>query len=154
MFDVDVSETETYRELAAFRPGDGIAMDTVIGLTVCYDIRFANLFRSLAKGGAQIIAVPAAFSSITGAAHWETLLRTRAIETGCWMLAPAQTGEHQARQGRRRKTHGHSMTISPWGEVVAVAGVEPGITLVDADLAQVADARRRVPSLQHDRPFC
>jgi predicted amidohydrolase len=157
MFDVDVDAEETYRESAAFRHGDRMvtaeALGTVIGMTVCYDVRFPRLYRALAQAGAEVLTVPAAFSPVTGAAHWETLLRARAIETGCWVLAPAQTGSHAASRGRVRRTHGHSLAVAPWGEVVADAGVEPGITLVDVDLAQVAEARRRVPSLSHDRPF-
>jgi len=97
--------------------------------------------------------VPAAFSHITGAAHWETLLRARAIETGCFVIAPAQTGKHPATKGQSRRTHGHSMIVAPWGEVLADAGTEPGVTLVDLDLTLVQKARRQVPSLQHDRDF-
>lgn len=157
MFDVQVSESETYRESAGFRPGTrAVLADTPlakIGLTVCYDLRFPHLYRALGKGGAQIITVPAAFSPVTGAAHWESLLRARAIETGAFVLAPAQTGEHAASRGKPRKTHGHSLAVAPWGEVIADAGTEPGVTLVDLDLAQVEAARRKVPSLTHDRPF-
>ena len=157
MFDVNVSETEVYRESAAFRPGSQavIAQTTFapIGMTVCYDVRFATLYRKLAQGGAQIITVPAAFNHITGAAHWETLLRARAIENGAFVLAPAQTGFHAEAGGKGRRTYGHSLAIAPWGEVLADGGTEPGVTLVDIDLTQVADARGRVPSLQHDRGF-
>jgi predicted amidohydrolase len=157
MFDVDVDAEESYRESAAFSPGDRMvtvaALGTVIGMTVCYDIRFPHLYRALAQAGAEILTVPAAFSPVTGAAHWETLLRARAIETGCWVLAPAQTGRHAASRGRARRTYGHSMAVAPWGEVVADAGAEPGVTLVEIDMTQVAEARRRVPSLSHDRPF-
>ena len=157
MFDVNVSETEVYRESAAFRPGSQavIAQTTFapIGMTVCYDVRFATLYRKLAQGGAQIITVPAAFNHITGAAHWETLLRARAIENGAFVLAPAQTGFHAEAGGKGRRTYGHSLAIAPWGEVLANGGTEPGVTLVDLDLTQVADARGRVPSLQHDRGF-
>ena len=157
MFDVEVSETETYRESAGYRPGDRLvtaeAMGTVLGLTVCYDVRFPHLYRALAKAGAEILTVPSAFSPGTGPMHWEPLLRARAIETGAWVLAPAQTGEHRVTRGRARKTYGHSMAVAPWGEVVADAGTEPGITMVDVDLARVAEARRKVPSLTHDRPF-
>jgi predicted amidohydrolase len=157
MFDVEVSETETYRESAGYRPGDRLvtadALGTRIGLTVCYDVRFPQLYRALAQAGAEVLTVPSAFSPVTGAAHWETLLRARAIETGAWVLAPAQTGEHLASQGRARTTYGHSMAVAPWGEVVADAGTDPGVTMVDVDLSQVAAARRRVPSLTHDRPF-
>jgi len=157
MFDVNVSETEVYRESAAFRPGSQAVIAQTpfapIGMTVCYDVRFATLYRKLAQGGAQIITVPAAFNHITGAAHWETLLRARAIENGAFVLAPAQTGFHAEAGGKGRRTYGHSLAIAPWGEVLANGGTEPGVTLVDLDLTQVADARRRVPSLQHDRGF-
>jgi deaminated glutathione amidase len=157
MFDVNVSETEVYRESAAYRPGaQAVVADTPfarVGMTVCYDVRFAHLYRALAKGGADIITVPAAFNHITGAAHWEPLLRARAIETGCFVLAPAQTGFHAERHGKGRKTHGHSLVISPWGEVIADAGIAPGVTIVDIDLTQVAAARHRIPSLLHDRSF-
>ena len=157
MFDVNVSEAEVYRESAAFRPGSQAVIAQTpfapIGMTVCYDVRFANLYRRLAQGGAQIITVPAAFNHITGAAHWETLLRARAIENGAFVLAPAQTGFHAEADGKGRRTYGHSLAIAPWGEVLADGGTEPGVTLVDIDLTQVADARRRVPSLQHDRGF-
>ena len=157
MFDVNVSETEVYRESAAFRPGSQAVIAQTpfapIGMTVCYDVRFATLYRKLAQGGAQIITVPAAFNHITGAAHWETLLRARAIENGAFVLAPAQTGFHAEAGGKGRRTYGHSLAIAPWGEVLANGGTEPGVTLVDLDLTQVADARGRVPSLQHDRGF-
>lgn len=158
MFDVNVSETEVYRESAAYRPGARAVLAETpfarIGMTVCYDVRFPHLYRRLAKAGAQILTVPAAFNHITGAAHWETLLRARAIETGCFVLAPAQTGQHPEAHGPgTRRTHGHSLAIAPWGEVLADAGSEPGVTLVDLDLDQVAKARARVPSLSHDREF-
>ena len=157
MFDVNVSETEVYRESAAFRPGSQAVIAQTpfapIGMTVCYDVRFATLYRKLAQGGAQIITVPAAFNHITGAAHWETVLRARAIENGAVVLAPAQTGFHAEAGGKGRRTYGHSLAIAPWGEVLADGGTEPGVTLVDLDLTQVADARGRVPSLQHDRGF-
>jgi predicted amidohydrolase len=157
MFDVNVSETEIYRESAGYRPGTAAVLADAgfakIGMTVCYDLRFAHLFRHLAKAGAQILTVPAAFNHITGAAHWEVLLRARAIETGCFVLAPAQTGFHAETAGKGRRTYGHSLAIAPWGEVLADAGTEPGVTLVDLDLSQVATARARVPSLSHDREF-
>jgi predicted amidohydrolase len=157
MFDVNVSETEVYRESEGYRPGSkAVVAETPfakIGMTVCYDVRFPALYRRLAQGGAQIITVPAAFNHITGAAHWETLLRARAIETGCFVLAPAQTGFHPEVHGKGRRTHGHSLAIAPWGEVLADAGTEPGVTLVDLDLGRVDEARRRVPSLSHDRGF-
>lgn len=157
MFDVNVSDTEIYRESSAYRPGTAAVVADAgfakIGMAVCYDLRFAHLFRSLAQAGAQILTVPAAFNHITGAAHWEVLLRARAIETGCFVLAPAQTGFHPETGGKGRRTYGHSLAIAPWGEVLADAGTEPGVTLVDLDLAEVAKARSRVPSLTHDRAF-
>lgn len=157
MFDVDVSETEIYRESKGYRPGsDAVVADmdgARVGMTVCYDVRFPYLYRALAKAGADILSVPAAFNHVTGAAHWETLLRARAIETGCFVLAPAQTGFHPESQGKGRRTHGHSLAVAPWGEVLADGGTECGVTMVDLDLTRVAEARKRVPSLQHDRPF-
>ena len=157
MFDVDVTETEIYRESAGYRPGSAaVVVDTPfakIGMTVCYDVRFPRLYRKLAHAGAQIITVPAAFNHITGAAHWEPLLRARAIENGCFILAPAQTGFHLEAHGKGRRTHGHSMVVSPWGEVLLDAGTEPGIYSADIDLAEVDHARARIPSLQHDRKF-
>lgn len=157
MFDVNVSETEIYRESAGYRPGATAVLADAgfarIGMTVCYDLRFPHLYRRLAQGGAQILTVPAAFNHITGAAHWEVLLRARAIETGCFVLAPAQTGYHAETGGKGRRTHGHSLAIAPWGEVLSDGGIEPGITLVDLDLTEVEAARARVPSLSHDREF-
>ena len=157
MFDVNVSATEVYRESAGYRPGtQAVLADTPlgrIGMTVCYDLRFPHLYRCLAQAGAQIITVPAAFNHLTGAAHWEVLLRARAIETGCFVLAPAQTGFHAEQQGKGRKTHGHSLAIAPWGEVLADAGTEPGVTFADLDLSEVDSARARIPSLSHDRRF-
>ncbi len=157
MFDVQVSPTETYRESAGFRPGAAaVTVETELanfGLSVCYDLRFPHLFRALAKAGAEILTIPSAFSPVTGAAHWETLLRARAIETGCFVLAPAQTGQHPAQAGRGRKTHGHAMAVAPWGEVLLDMGTAPGIGMVQLDLAEVVAARDRVPALFHDRPF-
>lgn len=157
MFDVNVSETEQYRESAGYRPGSrAVLTDTpfgTIGLTVCYDLRFPQLYRRLAKAGAQILTVPAAFNDTTGKAHWEPLLRARAIECGAFVLAPAQTGTHAAHAGRPRRTYGHSLVVSPWGEVLADGGSEPGLLLVDLDLDAVDKARSRVPSLFHDRDF-
>lgn len=157
MFDVNVSETEVYRESAGYRPGNKAVMVDAgfakIGMTVCYDIRFPHLYRRLAQGGAQIITVPAAFNHITGAAHWEPLLRARAIETGSYILAPAQTGFHPETNGKGRHTHGHSMAISPWGEILVDAGTEPGVSFVDLDMTEVTKARGRIPSLTHDQKF-
>ncbi|MBI1217066.1 MAG: carbon-nitrogen hydrolase family protein [Rhodobacteraceae bacterium] len=157
MFDVNVSETEIYRESAGYRPGArAVVADTPfgkVGMTVCYDVRFPTLYRALAKAGAEVLTVPAAFNHITGQAHWEVLLRARAIETGCFVLAPAQVGEHAAHDGRTRKTYGHALAVAPWGEVLSDAGTKVGVTFVDIDRAAVARARARVPSLMHDRPF-
>lgn len=157
MFDVNVSETEVYRESAGYRPGtQAVLVQTNfarIGMTVCYDLRFPHLYRQLAQAGAQILTVPAAFNHITGAAHWHVLLRARAIETGCFVLAPAQTGFHAESNGAGRKTYGHSLIVAPWGEILADGGVEPGVTVMDLDLSQVAAARARIPSLSHDQVF-
>jgi predicted amidohydrolase len=157
MFDVDLGGEESFRESAGYRPGArAVLADTSlgrIGMTVCYDLRFPHMFRRLAQAGAEIITVPAAFSPVTGAAHWEVLLRARAIETGCFILAPAQTGRHRSSTEKVRTTWGHSLAVAPWGEVLADAGTAPGVTLVDLDLARVGAARGRVPSLLHDRDF-
>lgn len=157
MFDVQVSETETYRESAGYRPGTrAVVADTdfaSIGMTICYDVRFPYLYRKLAQAGAMILTVPSAFSPVTGAAHWHTLLRARAIETGCYVLAPAQTGSHLASQGRSRNTYGHSLIVAPWGEVVADGGEEPGVIVADLDLSKVQTARSKVPSFSADQMF-
>ncbi len=157
MFDVNVSETEQYRESAGFRPGARAVVAATpfarIGLSVCYDLRFPHLYRRLAQAGAEILTVPAAFNDTTGAAHWESLLRARAIENGAYVLAPAQSGSHAAHNGRPRRTWGHSMVVAPWGEVLADGGTGVGVVLADIDLDAVARARHRVPSLTHDRDF-
>ncbi|MBJ3761580.1 carbon-nitrogen hydrolase family protein [Maribius pontilimi] len=157
MFDVQVSETETYRESGTYRPGArAVTVDTPlakIGLTICYDLRFPSLHRALAQAGAQVLLSPAAFSPGTGPAHWQPLLQARAIETGCFVLAAAQTGRHQASVGRARSSHGHSLAVDPWGQVLLDAGTEPGVSMVTLDLDRVAQARGKVPSLSHDRAF-
>lgn len=157
MFDVNVSATEQYRESAGYRPGTQAVLAKTpfaeVGMAVCYDLRFPHLFRRLAQAGAQVLTVPAAFNDTTGAAHWEPLLRARAIETGAYVLAPAQCGTHASHNGKPRRTHGHSLAVSPWGEVLADGGAEVGVSYVDLDMAEVASARARVPSLTHDRPF-
>lgn len=154
LFDVDLAGGEQYRESAKIRPGaDGVTVDLPwgrLGLAICYDVRFPHLFRGLAQeGGARMLAVPAAFTVPTGEAHWHVLLRARAIETGTWVLAAAQTGLHET--GRR--TYGHSLIVDPWGRVVADAGEAPGIVTADIDLSLVDDVRGRIPALKHDRPF-
>lgn len=153
MFDVDVSKTETYRESAGYRPGDRSVLTQVedlnLGMTICYDVRFPHLYRRLAKAGAGVMSVPSAFSPVTGAAHWEVLLRARAIENGCYILAPAQTGAHMSQAGKARETYGHSLAIDPWGRIIAAADDTPGIIIIDLDPAEVAKARGRIPSLTY-----
>lgn len=153
MFDVDLAGGESYRESATYRPGDRAVVAPTpwggLGMTVCYDVRFPQLHRALAKAGAAILTSPAAFTVPTGSAHWHILLRARAIETGCFVIAPAQVGTHD--QGRQ--TYGHSLIVSPWGEVLADGGTEVGFILADLDLDRVTNARRMIPALEHDRPF-
>ena len=154
VFDVDLPTGERWRESASVRPGeDAVVADTPwgrLGLTICYDIRFPQLYRALARAGAVMIAVPAAFTVPTGEAHWETLLRARAIETGSYVLAPAQAGTHE--DGRR--TWGRSTVVAPWGEVIAKLDHDaPGVLLATLDLDAVERARRAVPQLSHDRDF-
>ncbi len=157
MFDVTLSDTETYKESDGYKPGDRAVVshvgDARVGLSICYDLRFPYLYRDLAQKGAGILTVPSAFSPDTGPYHWEPLLRARAIETGSFVLAPAQTGQHRASRGRARRTWGHSLAIDPWGRVLADAGEGVGVTCVDLDLAMVEDVRRRLPSLTHDRRY-
>ena len=157
MFDVTLSETEQYRESDGYRPGDrAVIADTEfgkIGMTICYDIRFPNLFRGLAKSGASILLIPAAFARPTGRAHWEVLLRARAIETGCFVIAAAQTGEHKTSLGQPRKTYGHSMIVSPWGEILADAGEDQSIIYSELDLSLVESTRARVPSILSNQSF-
>ncbi len=153
MFDVQLPGGETYRESKLFRPGsEAVVADLPwgrLGITICYDLRFAALYRALAQAGAEILAIPAAFTRPTGQAHWHTLMRARAIETGCFVIAAAQTGRHE----NGRETFGHSLVVAPWGEIIADAGVETGVTFADIDLAKAAEARGQVPSLTHDRAF-
>ncbi|MCF2906065.1 carbon-nitrogen hydrolase family protein [Octadecabacter sp. CECT 8868] len=157
MFDVQVNEAETYAESSGYAPGDQAVVADIgaakVGLTICYDLRFPYLHRALAKAGADILLVPSAFSPVTGAAHWKPLLRARAIETGCFVIAAAQTGTHAAQTGKKRTTYGHSLAVSPWGEVLLDAGVAPGVTLVDFTLSDVPRSRERIPALSHDREF-
>ena len=157
MFDVQVSETETYRESAGFRPGTAaVVVETpfaTLGLSICYDLRFPQLYRALAHAGAEVLLVPSAFSPVTGAAHWQPLLRARAIESGAWVLAAAQCGTHDAVRGKQRTTYGHSMAVAPWGEILAEAGEAPEVLWVDLSRKAVDKARERVPSLTHDRDF-
>ena len=151
MFDVQLNAGNVYRESDSFAAGDRTVIAQLpagpLGLTVCYDVRFPDLYRQLAVGGAKIIAVPAAFTRITGEAHWHILLRSRAIETGCFIIAPAQGGKHED----GRETFGHSLIIDPWGEILAEAGTEPGLITATLDLARVDEVRGKIPSLQHAR---
>ena len=153
MFDVDLAGGESYRESNAFRPGgQSVLAETpwgILGMTVCYDLRFPHLYRALAQAGADFLAIPSAFTVPTGKAHWHVLMRARAIENGCYVFAPAQWGEHA--EGRR--TYGHSLIVDPWGEIVADGGEGVGIISARIDAAAIAKARRMVPSLKHDRPF-
>jgi len=154
MFDVVLGSTESYRESETYRPGrKAVLAETELGrlgLTICYDLRFAYLYRALAKAGAEILMVPAAFTRVTGeAGHWHTLLKARAIETGCFVLAPAQTGDH----ADGRSTYGHSLAVAPWGEILADGETAPGVITVDLDLEAVERARGRVPAIEHDRPY-
>jgi len=157
MFDVQVTPEETYRESDGYRPGHAaIVVPTpfaTLGLSICYDLRFPALHAALARAGATILTVPAAFSYVTGAAHWHTLLRARAIETGCFVIAPAQTGIHASAHHKTRKTYGHSLVVTPWGEVQMDAGETPGVYITDIDMGQVEAARGKVPSLANARPF-
>lgn len=157
MFDVDLGDGESFRESDGYRPGDQAVVAQTdfapVGMSICYDLRFPYLYRDLAQAGAQILTVPAAFHPVTGAAHWHVLLRARAIETGCFVVAPAQTGTHPTTRGKPRQSYGHSLVVAPWGDVLADGGTDAGIVFADIDLKQVAEARKRVPSLTHDREF-
>ena len=153
MFDVDLAGGESYRESQYFRPGAKAVLADLpfgrFGLSICYDLRFASLYRALAAAGAELIAIPAAFTKQTGEAHWHVLTRARAIETGAFVLAATQGGLHE----NGRSTFGHSIVVSPWGEVLAEAGEEPGVIFADIDLAASEEARARIPAIKHGREF-
>jgi predicted amidohydrolase len=153
MFDVDLAGGESHRESGHCRPGNKAVVADLpfgrLGLSICYDLRFPKLYRALASAGAEFIAVPAAFTKQTGEAHWHVLIRARAIETGAFMLAATQGGLHES----GRATYGHSLIVSPWGEILAEAGEEPGVIFADIDLAAAAEARARIPALKHGRDF-
>mgnify|MGYP000043257391 CR=1 FL=1 len=153
MFDVDLPNGETYRESKAYRPGTAAVVADLpwarFGLSICYDIRFAYLYRALAHAGASVLTAPAAFTKVTGEAHWHILQQARAIENGSFLISAAQGGMHE----NGRATYGHSLIVAPWGEILAEAGTEPGVILAEIDLAKVDEARGRVPSLTHDRSF-
>lgn len=153
MFDVNLDGGESYRESRTYRPGDQAVLAHTpwgpLGMTVCYDMRFPHLYRHLAQAGAKFLTVPSAFTRPTGRVHWHTLLKARAIETGCFVIAPAQCGVHQS----GRKTYGHSIVIDPWGSVVAEAGEEPEIIVAEIDAARVDEVRGQVPSLGSTATF-
>ena len=153
MFDIDLPGGESYRESNAYRPGGGTVVAETpwgqVGMSVCYDVRFPHLYRALAQAGADFLTVPSVFTVPTGTAHWHVLLRARAIENGCFVFAPAQWGEHTA----GRQSYGHSLIVDPWGEVLTDAGEGVGIVTGRIEVARIAEVRRMVPSLQHDRPF-
>ena len=154
LFDATLPGLAAYRESATYAGGDQavvtVADGMPLGLSICYDVRFPALYRALAEGGAEVLAVPAAFTAATGKAHWEILLRARAIETGSYVIAAAQGGVHQ----NGRVTWGHSMVVDPWGEIVAqLDGDAPGVLIADIDLDRVAEARGKVPALANARPF-
>jgi predicted amidohydrolase len=153
LFDVDLPTGESWRESAAYAPGERVvAVDTPwgrLGLAICYDLRFPDLFRALSDAGAAMLALPAAFTVPTGKAHWHVLLRARAIESSCWVIAAAQSGAHED----GRATYGHSLVIDPWGEIALDMGEANGLGYAEIDVAKTSDVRMRVPSLQHRRPI-
>lgn len=154
LFDVDLDTGESHRESDYIKAGERavsskINDDFTLGMSICYDLRFAHLYRDLAKASANILSVPAAFTVPTGQAHWEVLLRARAIETGSYVIAPAQSGEHEG----GRKTYGHSMIIDPWGQILAQKEEGQGIICADINIEQVNKARAAIPALKHDRDY-
>jgi predicted amidohydrolase len=153
MFDVDLAGGESYRESRLYRPGNAAVVAdlpwTRLGLSVCYDVRFPNLYRVLARSGAAVMAIPAAFTHTTGEAHWHVLMRARAIETGSFVVAAAQGGHHQD----GRDTFGHSMIVDPWGKILAEAGTDPGFILAEVDPAASETTRGRIPALANERTF-
>jgi predicted amidohydrolase len=153
LFDVELAGGESYRESNTYRPGESAVLADLpwgrLGLTICYDLRFPSLYRALAEAGADFLAIPAAFTKQTGEAHWHVLMRARAIETGSYVLAAAQGGHHE----NGRDTFGHSVIVDPWGKIIAEGGIEPGVIMAEIDPARGAEARQRIPSLQHGRRF-
>lgn len=153
LFDVELANGEGYAESARVQAGNqAVIAHTpwgVLGMSICYDVRFPVLYRDLALAGAEILSVPAAFLATTGEAHWHTLLKARAIETGCFVIAPAQCGEHPG----GRKSYGHSLIASPWGEVIADGGNTPGVVLATLNMGEVAQTRARIPVLKNIREY-
>ena len=154
LFDVDLPDGDTYRESATVTPGDALppVVDVPglckVGLSICYDVRFPELYRHLVGAGAELLMIPAAFTAFTGKDHWQVLLQARAIENTAYVLAPAQTGQHDG----RRQTHGHALVIDPWGTVLADAGVQPGAAIAPLDVSHLGRIRDQMPSLRHRRP--
>ena len=158
MFEADLGDQGRFREAASYKPGERAVVTDAgwaqMGLTICYDLRFPALYRALAKAGAQVLTVPSAFTAPTGRAHWHTLLRARAIETGCFVIAPAQWGPHHGKdETSLRESYGHSLIIDPWGTVLADAEEGEGIVHADIDLTMIDKARKRIPSLSNDRDW-
>jgi predicted amidohydrolase len=153
MFDVELGNGESYRESRSYRAGDLAVLTDLpfgrLGMTICYDLRFPALYRALAEAGATLLSIPSAFTRVTGEAHWHLLVRARAVENGCFVLAAAQGGRHES----GRETYGHSLIVDPWGRVVAEGGTEPQVVLADLDLGEVTAARTRIPALEHGRRF-
>ena len=153
MFDVDLDKGESWRESATYQPGTRAVVADLpfgkLGLAVCYDLRFPQLFRAQALAGAQVITVPAAFTRQTGEAHWHVLLRARAIENGAWLIAAAQGGKHED----GRETYGHSLVVDPWGEVLLDAAEQSGVHFADIGLGRITEVRSRVPALKHRKPI-
>ncbi len=153
MFDVDLDGGESYRESRSYRPGELAVLTDLpwarFGLSICYDLRFPALYRALAEAGATVLTIPSAFTRVTGEAHWHVLIRARAIETGCFVLAAAQGGRHE----NGRDTYGHSLVVDPWGRILAEGGTDPEVIMAEIDPSHVAAARAKIPSLQHGRRF-
>ena len=153
LFDVDLPSGESWRESAAYSAGEGASVVATpvgaLGLSICYDLRFAALYAALSDAGASLLAIPAAFTQPTGAAHWHVLMRARAIEAACYVVAAAQSGMH----ADGRTTFGHSLVVDPWGEVILDMGEGAGLGFADIDPARVADVRARIPVLAHRRPI-
>jgi len=154
LFDVDLPTGESWRESNVYRGGsEAVVVDRTpvgrLGLTICYDLRFPDLFSRLTQAGAQLVSVPAAFTVPTGKAHWEVLLRARAIEAGVFVVAAAQCGRHED----SRETYGHSLLVDPWGEVLLDMGDQVAVAFADVDLSRVEEVRQRVPAIRHRRPI-
>ncbi|MBL4894749.1 MAG: carbon-nitrogen hydrolase family protein [Emcibacter sp.] len=155
MFDVDLPGGEQYRESRSYQAGNkAVVVQTPwlnMGLSICYDLRFPHLYRKMAQAGVGLLTVPAAFTQVTGEAHWHILLRARAIENGAFVLAAAQTGSHTNARGDTRNTYGHSLFVDPWGNIIDDGGVDVGVIVAEIDPGLIGKARSRIPSLEHDQ---